>query len=228
MNKREKHFEILVSKKKIARAEYAPITDKDLERWGAEFCEYYREICLKNFDFNMENFKKIDRKKFDLALSNFLERHKDFKQINNLKEFSKVPGYYILVLDEYKQIYIGKSGQIKERILQHWSRKFPLDRCLWTPDVAVGAESIIKKSKLSIDSFFSEDTTRIFVWPRELVDGIERDLINDFPEEFLLNRIEGDFEKEIEALNAGVKAFKEEVDNIEKGYKVFLEQIKGV
>lgn len=228
MNKREKHFGILVQKKKISRSEYAQITGKDLERWGAEFCEEYREMCLKNFDLNLENFKKIERKKFDFALKKFLEKHKDFKQINDLKEFSKVPGYYILVLDDYKQIYIGKSIQIKQRILQHWSRKFPLDRCLWTPDVTIGEEAIIEKSKLAIDSFFSEDTTRIFVWPRELVYGIEKDLINDFPEELLLNRIEGDFEKEIELFNVADKLTLEEVNALEQKYKVFLEQIKGV
>ena len=56
--------------------------------------------------------------KFNKYLSSFVKRNR-FKEIDDLKTVSGVEGIYLLVLDEYKQVYIGISTDIKKRIMQH-------------------------------------------------------------------------------------------------------------
>ena len=97
-----------------------------------------------------------------------------------------------MLLDDYKQAYIGKSNDIKRRIQQHWSKIKPLDRVL--------LPMYNEKSVFSIDFFRALDTTRIFVWERSLTEGVERRLIKDFPANFLCNRIGGDTETLSEAI----------------------------
>ncbi len=60
----------------------------------------------------------------------------------------------MLVLDEYKQVYIGQSTDIKSRILHHRSKKKPFDRLIF---------GSVENSILSIDSFGALDTTRIYI-----------------------------------------------------------------
>ena len=74
----------------------------------------------------------------------------------------------MMVLDKYKQAYIGKSDNIEQRIRHHWSQNKSFDRTLF-PMYAV------EKSVFSIDFFRALDTTRIYVWKRGLWDGIERE-----------------------------------------------------
>ena len=97
------------------------------------------------------------------------------------------------VLDRYKQVYIGKSNNVKRRIQQHWSNTKAFDRTL-LPIYAVDT------SIFSIDFFRALDTTRIFIWENELQDGLERELIEDFPQQYRTNRIGGDISTYIEAI----------------------------
>ncbi len=61
-----------------------------------------------------------------------------------------------MILDNYKQVYIGIADNIKKRILQHWKN---------SPNtMIVGTKN---NSKLCIDSFKALDTTRIFVYTNE-------------------------------------------------------------
>ena len=152
-----------------------------------------RILCLKNYDMNMNFFSSLDSNKFHVALRSFLKKYKGFDEVFDLSEYTEIEGYYIMVLDEYKQVYIGKSKNIKKRILQHWSKTTPFDRTLY-PMYAYD------KSCFSIDSFRALDTTRIFVWKRKLMDGIEDELVNSFPSEFRTNRIGGDVTNTIQAL----------------------------
>lgn len=168
-------------------------TDSNGNEYRMEWCEEYRELCLKNYDLNMEYFKRLDRTGFDYAIAQFLKRHKKFQEIGNLYECDNVSGYYMMVLDEYKQVYIGKSEDMKKRIQSHWTKTKAFDRTLF-PMYAVNS------SCFSIDFFRALDTTRIFVWKRELVDGVEQKLIDDFPQLYCSNRIGGDITLAIEAL----------------------------
>ena len=158
-----------------------------------EWCNEYRELCLKNYDLNMEFYSMLDKIEFNTALESFLKDYRGFNQVFDLSKYSETAGYYIMVLDEYKQIYIGKTDDIKKRIMQHWSRTKPFDRILF-PMYAYD------KSCFSIDLFRALDTTRLFVWKRKLSDGVEKEMIRNFPSKFCTNRIGGDITKAIQAI----------------------------
>ena len=159
-------------------------TESEKLEYSLKWCEEYREVCLQNFDANMLYFNNLNIDEFKKTFNLFLKKNPQFTEITDLNECKDMPGYYIMVLDVYKQIYIGKSQNIKKRIQQHWSKVMPFDRILFPMYNA--------KSILSINSFCAYDTTRIFVWKRTLSDGIERKLIENFPEKFSCNRIGGD------------------------------------
>lgn len=159
--------------------------DKSGKKYRLEWCEEYRKLCLQNFDLNMKFFSMLDKESFRRAITLFLQKYRGFKPVEDLSRYSEVEGYYLMVLDEYKQAYIGKTKDIKRRIMQHWSRNKPLDRIL-LPMYAV------ESSCLSIDCFRALDTTRIFAWKRNEADRVEARLITSFPKEFLCNRIGGD------------------------------------
>lgn len=80
----------------------------------------------------------------------------------------------MMILDEYKLVYIGKSDNIKKRIQQHWSATKSFD-CTLFPMYAVTT------SCFSIDFFRALDTTRILIWERNLSDMVEQKLIDDLP-----------------------------------------------
>ena len=153
--------------------------------YSTEWCEEYRKLCLKNYDLNLQYFCRLNREHFNNALDLFLERNNRFVEVFDLNEYDGAEGYYIMVLDQYKQVYIGKSVDIKKRIQQHWTKTIKFDRVLF-PMYAVSS------SCLSIDAFRALDTTRIFVWKTKIKYGIEEMLINGFPQEYRTNRIGGD------------------------------------
>ena len=49
-----------------------------------EWCNEYRELCLKNFDLNMKYFSLLDREEFDAAINSFIEQHSGFEEIYDL------------------------------------------------------------------------------------------------------------------------------------------------
>lgn len=166
--------------------------DKGKE-YTEEWCNEYREICLKNYDLNMEYFSVLDQATFNSCVNRFISKYNRFVEIKNLNDYAGVEGYYLMVLDQYKQVYIGKTEDIKRRIMQHWSNTKPFDRTLY-PMYAWD------KSCFSIDFFRALDTTRIFVWNKKITIGIEEQLINDFPVQFTTNRIGGDISNAILAI----------------------------
>ena len=85
-------------------------------------------------------------------------------------------------MDEYKQLYLGQSHDIRRRILDHWNKQKPIERLLF---------GSYKYSGLSVDSFCAFDTTRIFVLPCNSPESIEDDLLKTADVSFTLNRIGG-------------------------------------
>lgn len=168
-------------------------TDASCNQYREEWCEKYRELCLQNYDLNMKFFDLLDSKDFNNAIAIFLKKYKKFQKVENLQKYNGISGYYMMILDAYKQVYIGKSNNIKKRIQQHWTQTKSFDRVL-CPMYAVN------KSCFSIDFFRALDTTRIFVWKRDLSDGVEENLIADFPKKYCTNRIGGDVSSAIDAL----------------------------
>lgn len=170
------------SKNKICREHYAIYTEKHCETFGQSECKEHQEACLINYDKNMAFFEQISKSEFEKELSDFVDSNKKIKQIFDLNECKKMCGLYILVLDEYKQVYIGQSTDIKRRILNHWSKQKEFFRLLW---------GTVNNSVLSIDSFGALDTTRIFVLETRTLNSSEQDLVKKIPAHLKLNRIGG-------------------------------------
>lgn len=155
----------------------------DSEHYNKEWAEEYYKDCMENFELNMQYFDSLSREKFCQYLSDFQKRN-ELREIFDLKEVHGVEGIYILVLDEYKQVYIGQSNDIKKRILRHWSSKKEFSQLLF---------GSVEESVLSIDSFGALDTTRIFyksVSSRQIY-RVEEKLVKAFDSIYLLNRVGG-------------------------------------
>lgn len=187
------HFGINIREKsdglKLTRENYIKASNKSSFRKGKVYSDLYidkhTENCLFNFDLNMQYFHSLPKKKFDKEIKKFIRKNRkknEFTEVRNLSLFDGVAGYYIMVLDEYKQVYIGRSVNIKNRIQSHWSRQMPFDRLIFGKK---------EDSILSIDSFRAYDTTRIFVYTSKELELHEDTFINTFDKIFLLNRTGG-------------------------------------
>lgn len=185
-----KHFGVSIREKsdglKLTRENYIKVSNKSSFRKGKvyseEFIKKHLDNSLYNYDLNIEYFRALNKHEFDKDLMEYVGNVKVFNEITDLTLFSSVPGYYIMVLDEYAQAYIGRSDDIKKRIMSHWSKQKEFDRLIFKD---------IEKSILSIDSFRALDTTRIFVYATENLKGQEENFINLFNQNYLLNRTIG-------------------------------------
>ena len=173
---------------RLCRDEYITISDLDLKNKDKK--DYYRyNYFISNhkkdiettFDLNMDYYLHLDKNDFNKHLNNYLKNNPDFVQVFDLREYNKVRGFYMLVLDDYKQVYIGKANNIKRRILEHWYGYVPFYSR--------------RGEKILIDSFKCLDTTRIFVMEFDYVEknigkniyDVENRLIKDFPQDYLCN-----------------------------------------
>ena len=95
-----------------------------------------------------------------------IKSNKKVRQIFDLNDCKEMCGIYVLVLDEYKQVYIGQAKDIKKRVMQHWSKQKPFDRLIFGG---------VNNSVLSIDCFGALDTTRIFVLETTSLDSASRE-----------------------------------------------------
>ncbi len=182
---RKSHTEWLKDRVKYDGWRIPNSTYADFEHYSDEWVQAQYEDCMLNYDYNMAYFSKLDFLDFDKTLKNFVSENK-FKQIEDLNEVDGTVGFYILVLDEYKQVYIGQALDIKRRILQHWSAKKSFDRLIF---------GTVETSVLSIDSFGALDTTRIFYKKRtnKNIHEQEEQLVAAFDDQYTLNRIAGGF-----------------------------------
>ena len=156
--------------------------DEECRIYSDSFCFEWRKKCLINFDKNIAFFSQISKEEFEKELQKLLHSNKKVKQIFNLNDCKSMCGIYVMVLDEYKQTYIGQAKDIKKRIIQHWNKQKPFDRLIFGG---------VDKSVLSIDCFGALDTTRIYVLETTLLDSSERFAINKMPSHLRLNRIGG-------------------------------------
>lgn len=150
--------------------------------YSDKFVSEKLEHALLNYDLNIEFFDQIPAEQFDAALDEMLAAHPELEPVHDLKAFDGVAGLYVLVLDGYRQAYIGQASDIRKRIKNHWAGVKQFDRLLWGPTEA---------SVLSIDSFRSLDTTRIYASRTSRRDQLEIELVNSFSPDFLLNRTAG-------------------------------------
>jgi hypothetical protein len=104
------------------RALLAPhYEDAEMTIHTDEFCSRHREAALVNFDLNMAFFAQIAQESFDEALSEMLRKHKRLRPVTDLRSLDGDVGVYVLVLDNYRQAYIGQSWDMRKRIKTHWS-----------------------------------------------------------------------------------------------------------
>ncbi|TSE15049.1 GIY-YIG nuclease family protein [Arthrobacter sp. KBS0703] len=166
------------------RAYLAPhYEDAELTIRTDEFCRRHREMALENFDLNMAFFAQIPQESFDEALGEMLRKNKRLRPVTDLKTLDGEWGVYVLVLDEYRQAYIGQSSwDMRKRIKAHWTGTKQFDRLLWGG---------VEESVMSIDSFRALDTTRIFAARTINYDAMEARLVRSVPPDYLLNRIGG-------------------------------------
>lgn len=156
--------------------------DAECKIYSDSFCEEWRKKCLANFDLNMAFFHQISKEDFEDKLQKLLKSNKKIRQIFDLDECKGKNGIYIMVLDEYKQAYIGQSQDIRRRIMQHWSNRKPFDRLIF---------GNANHSVLSIDCFGALDTTRIYVLETTSFNTSEKIAVNKMPPQYRLNRIGG-------------------------------------
>lgn len=185
-----KHFGATIREKtdglKLTKENYIKVSNKSSLTTGKIYTDLivnkHIENCLYNYNLNMRYFDLLSKEEFNKELTKFVSETKLFKEITDLEPLSRVPGYYLMVLDEYAQVYIGRSSDIKKRIQSHWSKQKEFDRLLF------GRKG---NSILSIDSFKAYDTTRIFVSPTDEIQGQEDNFINQFNKKYILNRTSG-------------------------------------
>ncbi|WP_394548790.1 GIY-YIG nuclease family protein [Priestia aryabhattai] len=185
-----KHFGVTIKQKpdgmKATRDNYIKISSKssfgNREIYSDEYIKRHTENCLYNYDLNMNYFDSLSKEDFNEELVKFINETKVFEEITDLAPLHEVPGYYVMVLDEYAQVYIGSSNNIKKRIQAHWTKQKQFDRLIF------GNKD---NSVLSIDSFRAHDNTRIFVYPTSQILVKENDFINQFNDKYYLNRTKG-------------------------------------
>lgn len=186
---RIRHFGVSVNEKpdgmKLTKDNYILVNNKSSftnDIYSDEWCQKHKEMCLYNFDKNINYFKSLDKSEFNSWLNAFISKNSYFTEITNLNDCDGKSGYYIMVLGEYKQVYIGTTKNIKKRIMSHWSTTKQFDRLVF---------GSYEDSIISIDSFRALDTTRIFVYYTEKIFENEDELINKIPSKYCLNRTAG-------------------------------------
>jgi hypothetical protein len=156
--------------------------DADHTVLSYEYCQLQREAALENFDLNMAFFAQLPRDSFNNVLSEVLEKNKAMCPVLDLKTVDGKEGVYVMVLDGYRQAYIGQTVDIRARIKSHWSGTKQFDRLFWGHKY----ESVI-----SVDAFRALDTTRVFAARTTRGYRLEERLVKTIPPDHLLNRIHG-------------------------------------
>lgn len=185
-------------KLKLIREEYAIISkksslltiggtkniheDKDGKIYTDDWCIKHQKKCLENYDLHMQFFSLLDHDEFNKEVNSFLNRYPMFNQVNDLNELNEKNGYYVLILDEYCQVYVGTSENILRRIKQHWVTRKSFDRLLF---------GTVENSIMSIDSFRALDTTRVLAYETPNTFHEEDDYVNFFSSQFRTNRLAG-------------------------------------
>lgn len=145
--------------------------------------DYAKNKALNNYDLNMKYFDNLNHTEFDNELNKLLNIYA-FVKINDLNFLKGRKGIYILVLDNYKQIYIGQTNHdLKNRIIRHFTIEIPFQRV-----------PFVRYNTLPIDAFKPLDITRIYTLyssEQNILDEFESKLINKCNKKYLLNKTIG-------------------------------------
>lgn len=178
------HFGIRIKEKptnNINKEIYLSAKPEGLRGWKEEHYPLQRMRAEINFDANILYFSSLDKNDFLSYIEKCVKKFK-FKECTNLNDLNYIEGIYMLVLDKYKQIYIGQSTNIKNRIISHWNGQKSLERLIFGD---------ICNSKLSIDSFGALDITRIFYIKTASCFTLEEKILGKLDNRYTLNRTAG-------------------------------------
>ena len=178
------HFGIRIQEKTsnhINKELYLSAKPEGMRGWTEEHYVKQRAKADLNFDLNMAYFKSLDFNEFNDYLLQQCKKHK-FVECRDLNTLDNMIGIYMLVLDSYKQVYIGQSNNIKRRIMSHWNSRESLERLIYCD---------ICSSILPVDSFGALDTTRIFYIETHTPYISEEKIVSLFDSRYLLNRTAG-------------------------------------
>ena len=147
-----------------------------------EFFEKYKTQALLNYDLNMAFFESLDSSEFNEQMRHVLNSHPKLTQVTDLREWDETEGVYVMILDGYKQAYVGQAQNIRKRIKRHWSGAMPVSKAVFGP---------MYKSIMSIGSLRALDTTRLLaVKARETQrDKLEEQIESSIDDKFVLNRV---------------------------------------
>lgn len=118
----------------LAPSGHLPLTNETYDHMlhTDEFCRRQREAALENFDLNMAFFAQIPQESFEEALVEMLRKNTRLRPVTDLKSLDGDVGVYVLLLDDYRQAYIGQSWDMHKRI------QSPLERDQAVLPAAVG------------------------------------------------------------------------------------------
>lgn len=120
-----------------------------------KYLEYKRDIdkYVENVLINIHTLKELSHHDFEKELSRVIKKY-HFKEVDDISSYKNC--LYLIVLDEYKQFYVGKAvTSLKNRMRKHWTAKIIPAKHLWNG----GFEA----SRIKFDDFKMFDATRIFV-----------------------------------------------------------------
>lgn len=192
------HLGLKVRKKEgglyLTRENYATITNKSSFGHLKGYKKYYEDQevselltgAYKNFDLNMAYFQELSKEEFKQQILTFLEKNEDYQEYTDLSLLKDEDGQYILVLDEYSQVYYGNGGVLSIR--RHWNKRTPLDRLVsGSVYERFDNQNPVDESILSINAFRALDTTRVLVKKSDSKRSrIKRDY--EIDDKFSLNR----------------------------------------
>jgi hypothetical protein len=159
--------------------------DADHRIYTAAWCERQQSRALENYDLNMAFFSRLDVAAFESAVNEVVASHPGLIEVFDLNDWVDVTGVYVMVLDDFKQIYVGMTrakGGIRDRIRKHWSTSKQFDRLIYGD---------VYTSVISVDSFRGLDTTRIFAMKSNKPETTEAKIVASVPSQYLLNRTGG-------------------------------------
>lgn len=177
-----KHFNLDIMEKSSNKINIENYLNLKFKNQDKDFIKEQTKRIKYNYELNMKYFNSLDYNEFNQYINTFMKKNK-FVEVKDLKQYIGKKGIYVLILDEYKQVYLGLTDRgIKERIKDHWNAKKEPERLIFGQAF---------NSILSIDSFGALDTTRIFVKLDSPLYEIEYKMVDEFDKRYLLNRTMG-------------------------------------
>ena len=126
-----KHFNLDIFEKETNKINEDTYLKLKFKNRDDEFIEEQTKRIKYNYRLNMKYFNSLNADKFNNYVTKFMKKNK-FTEVFDLKAYRGISGIYILVLDEYKQVYIGLSETgITERIKKHWNAKKDPERLIF-------------------------------------------------------------------------------------------------